>query len=493
MLTAIILSLLGGILLASLGFGFLLRQKNLALSRVRRERDEIEVEERRMFDFLHGLGVELAADCSTNQMHRIIVEGCIEVVGARGGALYVWDEKSRHLVPSYCSRDCPAVIPIPERIVERARTNNQTLPSFLRLHSVGENSFLGSCLSGGDPLLVENLRLHPDFKGTANPHQNHITLMAAPLFHRDTRLGVVVVGGDASENKFSKNDFEVFSSVAEQSGFALGNALIHQEAHEKRRLEEELRNASHIQQILLPDAPPQLEDYSFAAHNRPAKLVSGDYFDYITIDEDHFGVVIGDVSGKGIAASLITAMCRSVVRSNATGNHSPAAVLAAANRLIFPDVREDMFLSAIYLVLDRKSNRVRMARAGHTPALHWQKADGSIVAHEPPGLAIGLDAGDVFSRITTDFEFEMADGDTLLLFTDGATEAIDAKGLEFGRERLEGFMKLQLAKGCGASGFVDSLQEELARFEEGGEQGDDITLIAIEKRSIDASPSESQP
>ena len=112
-------------------------------------------------------------------------------------------------------------------------------------------------------------------------------------------------------------------------------------------------------------------------------------FDYVKVDENRYGVAIGDVCGKGIAASLIAAMCRSLLRSNVSGNPSPSSVLQSVNSTIFADIREDMFVSLLYLVLERESETVTLARAGHEPPLLFRRSTGEIESIEPPGMAAG--------------------------------------------------------------------------------------------------------
>jgi sigma-B regulation protein RsbU (phosphoserine phosphatase) len=282
------------------------------------------------------------------------------------------------------------------------------------------------------------------------------------------------------EEGFSQNDQEVFDSVSEQSSFALGSAIIHSEAAEKRRMERELTQASEIQRVLLPRQAPALTDYEVAADYRAARIVSGDYYDYLRVDEDRFGIAIGDVCGKGIAASLIMAMCRSNLRSGAHENLSPASVLHDVNRSIFPDIKEDMFVSLLYLILERGSDEITMARAGHEPPMLFRRATGEVELIEPPGLAAGIDKGPVFKRSVKDHRFKMESGDILLLYTDGLIECESRKIDEFGIDRLGESLKAHADSS--AEELVQAINAEVIEFSEGMAQSDDITLIAIEKR-----------
>src|SRR5205085_3319164 len=213
--------------------------------------------------------------------------------------------------------------------------------------------------------------------------------------------------------------------------------------------------------------------------NVPARQVSGDYFDYIKLDDERLGVAIADVSGKGVPASLIMAICRSVLRSQAAGNRSPADVLQKVNRQLYPDIKEDMFISMAYLILDHVSGAVTLARAGHDAPILFEHATGTASPVKPPGMVVGIDSGSVFDRITGDFALSLERDDCLLLYTDGVTEALDANGDEFGFDRM--IQCVHASAPEGAPALIARIIEELRTFVGSQPQNDDITLIAIRK------------
>jgi sigma-B regulation protein RsbU (phosphoserine phosphatase) len=302
----------------------------------------------------------------------------------------------------------------------------------------------------------------------------------APVKHGTRGLGVLVAARERTTS-FSQHELEMFVSLAEQCGFALGNAQAHQEAGAKRALESELKNASEIQRILLPEKAPDTPGFELAGRNIPAKLVSGDYYDFVPVGETHVGVTIADVSGKGIPAALLTAMCRSVLRAKAPFHPtSPAAALAALNRNLFPDIREDMFITIAYAVLPKDSGIVTLARAGHTDPFVWRQQSGHVEVIKSGGLAVGVDTGDVFERVTKDVAITMESGDVLLLYTDGINEATDHKGLEFGEERIK--TVLGLAAPNGAEAVVVALCDAVQTFAGSEPQADDITLVVVRRK-----------
>jgi len=458
------------------------RREHFERERVEAEKTEIEVEEKRFFGFLHGLGERLQEDDSIAAMHRYIVDGVAEVIGADAGILYLLDEATERLVPVCQSRETPPVLPVPEEIVSmpQAEAAENQYRSYIRLSALPpDRSLLWEAMKGDGTLYVPELSAVEAFQDRSDRFHGEVKLLAAPLIYGRKRVGVLAMTRKGGA-PFSENDRDVFGSVAEQSSFALGSAIIHGEAAEKRRMERELTQASEIQRVLLPRAAPALVDYEVSAVYQAARIVSGDYYDYLRVDDDRYGIAIGDVCGKGIAASLIMAMCRSNLRGRARDNLSPAAVLHEVNRSIFPDIREDMFVSLLYLIVERSSSEVTMARAGHEPPVLFRKGTGNAELIEPPGMAAGIDRGPVFKRAVKDHRFSMLPGDVLLLYTDGVIESEGPSGEEYGAERLmravERFHELCVEE------LLAAIVEDLAAFTGANPQIDDITLIAIAKR-----------
>lgn len=456
------------------------RRKDDTITRLIEEEKAILEEERRMFNFLHDLGEAISREDSQAAMYRLIVEGAMKVMESAGGALYLLDPTGRAMVPRYHSDKCVPLVEVPERIVTMARSNPAALLSFLRLHSIPlTGGVLGGVFQSQKVEVIEDLRKDDRMSGAGGGLQAGTTAMVGPLSFGPKHLGVLAVTAPRENRSYNANDFEVFRSLVEQCAFALANAMAHQAAAEKKQIEAELRSASDIQRILLPESDPTLPGFVIAGKNIPARVLSGDYYDYIPLADGCLGAVIADVSGKGTAAAIITAMCRSVLRFSAQAGASPATTLAAVNRQLWPDIREDMFISMIYLVLCPATNTLTLARAGHTHPLVWRSATGKVETLHSAGLAVGIDKGEVFERVTKDLKFELAPGDCLLLYTDGVNEALDSKGLEYGEERVQSTLAAFAPKGPQA--VVDGLIADVDKFLGGKRSHDDITLIALQK------------
>lgn len=449
--------------------------------RIRRRFRDLEGEEQRMFSFLHDLGLAIENEPSPTMLSRIIVDGIDKVVNARGGAVYFLGAGNTFLLPSYISEDCPPLIGIPVEVRKKAERDPRALESHIRLSRVPmEEGILGHCLAVGEPIHVTDVKNHPSFRDAFTRYTDDVEALLAPLRHAGKDLGVLVVARRHEDGGFSANDFAVFRSAADQSSFAIGNARVHREAHEKRAMESELQNAREVQRILLPQNDPVVAGFRISGTNLPARIISGDYYDYIDLGDRRFGIAIADVSGKGVPAGLLMAMCRSALRSVAPGRTSPSQVLAAVNRQLFPDIREDMFISMAYGILDEATGKLTISRAGHDPALLFRRESEAVELIRSPGLALGVDGGAVFERVTQDQEIELHPGDCVLLYTDGVREAVGLDDEEFGMERMSNAFKA--AAPLGSEAILLRMQEELRQFTGEGPQMDDITLVAIEKK-----------
>lgn len=443
------------------------------VSELERQRAEIEVEEDRVFDFLHGLGEAFSEGVRSSELHRLIVESAVRILDAHGGVLYLADKNDEVLSPAFISKGCPPMVDVPAHVLAQASSVPVALESFLRLHPVrrGEG-LIGRCWESGQAAVIEPKR-------GAGSAQEAQSALVGPLIYRRKILGVLGLANGPMSTPFRNADLKVFRAITEQGAFALYNEVVYHEAGEKRRMDNDLEIAREIQGILLPSSSPEVPGYQITGINIPARQVSGDYFDYIRIDPSRCGVVIADVSGKGVPASLIMAMCRSVLRSEAVQKTSASEVLRRVNQQLYPDIKEDMFISMAYLILDVEGGGVTMARAGHDAPLLYRAASREVEKLSPKGMALGIDSGEVFNRVCADFSFKLEAGDCILLYTDGATEALDADGAEYGLPRL--VESLQASAPHGPASVVSFVADDVKTFVGNCPQHDDITLIAIAK------------
>ncbi len=450
------------------------------IRRLERSHEEIQVEETLVFDFLHGLGEAFRETIRPQELHRLIVEGATRVLDAHGGALYVTDRTGGKLTPAFVSKGCPPLVDVPPSILQRAAATPIALESFLRLHTVGPGEgLIGRVWQTGQSVCLTEFSEAAELAKLRGSAFGSASIMAASLRYGNQDLGVLALAQGSTGSPFSQGDFVVFKSISEQSAFALYNAIIYSMANEKKRLDHDLEIARDIQRILLPSEAPAIDGFDISGINVPARQVSGDYFDYIQVDEERLGVAIADVSGKGVPASLIMAICRSVLRAEAARNPSPADVLRKVNRQLYPDIKEDMFISMAYLVLNHERDGVTLARAGHDAPLLYKQQSQTVIPLKPPGMVVGIDSGSVFDRLTIDFAVPLQRDDCLVLYTDGVTETLNAEGDEFGLDRM--MQSVRAGATNGAPAIVREIIEDVRDFTGSVPQNDDITLIAIRK------------
>ncbi|TAG09453.1 MAG: GAF domain-containing protein [Verrucomicrobia bacterium] len=462
---------------------FILRNQRRRSKRLQNRFKAFRSEEERLFLFLHDLAIAIEQTQPTsNKLSEIIVDGIDKVITARGGAIYLIESDPQFLIPSYISESCPPLVGIPVEIQKKAKRNASALESYIRLSRIPiDEGILGHCLSIGQYLHVKDLKYHPALRDSFTQYNENVSALIAPLRYAGKDLGVLAVARRAEDGVFTSNEFNTFRMAAEQSSFAIGNARLHRIAQEKTVIERELRNARDVQRILLPQADPRVSGFRISGMNLPARIISGDYYDYLNLNDHLLGIVIADVSGKGLPAGLLMAMCRSLMRSAARETFSASQTLAMVNRQLFPDIREDMFISMSYSILNTEAGSLTTCRAGHDPALLYRWSTNKVEMLRPQGLALGVDQGSVFERVTQEITVNLQRGDCVLFYTDGIKEAVNAQDEEFGIERLcEVFRK---AAPHGAETIMQEIQETLFQFTGEGPQMDDITMVVIEKHT----------
>ena len=471
---------LGLLVVSVAGWGITAYLQKRRIRRLERSHEEIQVEETLVFDFLHGLGEAFRETIRPQELHRLIVEGAVRILDAHGGALYVTDRTGGKLTPAFISKGCPPLVDVPSNILQQAAANPIALETFLRLRTVApREGVIGRVWQAGQAVCLNEFSEAPELAQLRGSAFGSVSVMATALRYGDQDLGVLALANGPMGAPFSQADLVVFKSIAEQSAFALYNATIYSMANEKKRLDHDLEIARDIQRILLPSEAPAIDGFQISGINVPARQVSGDYFDYIQVDQGRLGVAIADVSGKGVPASLIMAICRSVLRAEAARNPSPADVLRKVNRQLYPDIKEDMFISMAYLILGHQQDGVTLARAEHDAPLWYKRQSQTVMPVKSPGMVVGIDSGSVFDRLTVDFAVPLERNDCLVLYTDGVTETLNSEGDEFGVDRM--MQSVRASANDSAQAIVKRIIEDVREFTGSVPQNDDITVIAIRK------------
>ena len=300
--------------------------------------------------------------------------------------------------------------------------------------------------------------------------------LAVALVSQGELIGLLNLGPRLSEQDYSADDRALLSNLATQAGPAVRVAqLVRQqqiEAQSRERLEQELRVARLIQQTLLPKELPQLPGYALARYYQPARAVGGDFYDFIQLANGQWGLVVGDVTDKGVPAALVMATTRAILRGAAAQHDSPGKVLEQANDLLVPDIPRNMFVTCLYAILDPASGRLRFANAGHD--LPYRRHGTGALELRATGMPLGLLPGMGYEENETIVE----PGDTVLFYSDGIVEAHNPQREMFSFGRLQSLV----ADHGGGSTLIEFLLAELGRFTGAGwEQEDDVTMVTLQR------------
>jgi serine phosphatase RsbU (regulator of sigma subunit)/anti-sigma regulatory factor (Ser/Thr protein kinase) len=298
--------------------------------------------------------------------------------------------------------------------------------------------------------------------------------LAVPLVSQGELVGLLNLGPRLSDQDYSTDDRKLLNSLAAQAAPALQVAQLvrrqEAEARSRERIEQELRVATLIQQNFLPKQLPDLPGWHVSAYYRPAREVGGDFYDFVELPDGQIGLVIGDVTDKGVPAAMVMAATRSVLRASAQRVVSPGEVLGRVNELMCPDMPAKMFVTCLYGVLEPATGRFRFANAGHN--LPYVRTAEGTTELRATGMPLGLLPGIVYEET----EAVLEPGQVMLLHSDGVAEAHSAESEMFGFPRLLDVVGSRQDKGE----VIDRVLTELDRFTpHGWEQEDDITLVAL--------------
>jgi len=247
------------------------------------------------------------------------------------------------------------------------------------------------------------------------------------------------------------------------------------------RTEYEMETARGIQQSFLPESPPKIAGFELGALNKPARQVGGDFYDFIPISEGKMGIVIADVSGKGVPAALFMALSRAIVRANVHETITTSEAIEKANHLIAEEAKFGMFVTLFYAVLDSKRRLLQYVNAGHNPPLMLKHLASDLILLNANGIALGaLDDIRLEQK-----EVGLVADDIVVLYTDGIIEAVNDKGEQFGMDRLEKIISNNT--NLPAQQLADQINDEVQRFAQGQQQFDDLTLIVLKVTGADTS------
>ncbi len=336
----------------------------------------------------------------------------------------------------------------------------------------------GSVFESGESVLIPNAYADSRFNREFDRLTGYRTrsILCVPLKIKERVIGVSQVINKLDGSDFTEEDRETLSLLCANAAVAVENARLHQKILHNQQIEQDMAFAKSVQSSFLPDAMPRLEGFRFCAHYQPAREIGGDFYDFIPIDEERMGVLIGDVSGKGVPAALFMARFTTDFRLLAIREKDPEKLMRRINENVCERSCRGMFVTVFYMVVEKNSGEAVYVNAGHLPPVIWNSTTErfAILSREGgPPLGIVPDLHYSSARMTLD------PGSCVLLCTDGLMEAKNDRGEFFG---LGGIEKCLRAGSSEAETSLSRIGSSLSRFVGECPQADDITLVLSEFR-----------
>lgn len=303
---------------------------------------------------------------------------------------------------------------------------------------------------------------------------NHQLLLTVPLLIKNDIFGILLVQEAPGGLRFRARRLDIINGIAQQAALAVQNDRLQDEKVVRERLEAEVQFARQIQQTFIPETLPIRSGWDLAARWLTARQVGGDFYDVMELPGGRLGLFIADVADKGIPAALFMALTRTLVHAAVIETESPAEALRRVNDLLIPDTQQGMFVTAVYAVLYPDTGKLIYANAGHNPPL-WLTQAGKVERLTRTTMALGVVEGTDGEERT----IKLKKGDTLLLYTDGLSEAFSPTGDLFEEERIIAALQAEHSKS--AERILQSIEEKLEEFVGDVEQSDDLTMLLLKR------------
>jgi phosphoserine phosphatase RsbU/P len=418
-----------------------LEEENL---RLRRAVEELSI--------LNDLARAISASLNSEEIMQSIIRRSLRAMDAEQGVITLVDERANN----------------PMKTLVRAAVTSSAHEQFHLTQAL-----LGWMHLNKKPLLLNTPRTDERFRGI-NWDASIETLLCVPMMTKSELKGVLTVYNKKRGKTFSEEDQRLLAIIAAQSAQVVENARLNEREKQLLKMQEEVRLAARIQAELLPKTFPQIVGYDIAGKSIPAQLVGGDYFDFIPIDEHRLAICLGDVSGKGLPASLLMANTQATLRGQAFFNLSPKECIRHSNKLLNQSISTDKFVTLFYGILDCSRHELTFTNAGQDHPYLLSRNEQTRRLHTG-GTPLGM---------LEEFPFEeeaivLRAGDVIVMSSDGITEAINANQEQFGGDRLEAVINehWQLP----AADLIESILEAVTRHVGKTPQLDDMTLVVVKR------------
>jgi len=359
-------------------------------------------------------------------------------------------------------------------VVQIAGMKNISEQEIGTLVPTGEESLRDVVIAERKPIVVDDIRNDPRFRRLKSSGLSVGSMVVVPLVSHGGLIGVLYATKE-SEYGFVKDDVDVISAFADQATVAIENSRLIKKSIERERLLREVMVAQEMQKKLLPQVLPSSSAVEIDAVSTPAFEVGGDYYDFVHLDPVRIGIVVGDVSGKGVSAAFYMSEVKGIFQALSRMYPSPRDFMVKANDALIGSIDKHSFVSLIYAILDVATGRLTLSRAGHCPML--LVSDNGVQYIRPGGMGLGLTEGRVFEEAIEEHALQLMEGDVCVFYTDGLTEARNASDEEFGYERL--LAGAQRAREQSATGIKEEILNAVKTFSGSETHHDDLTLVVL--------------
>ena len=381
---------------------------------------------------------------------QIILETATKNLKADRGTVYLIDHKKKELWSKVLQGDLKVEIRLP----------------------IGKG-IAGYVAKTGKTIILTDAYKHPQFNQEVDKKTGYRTktMLCTPMKDRKgKKIGVIQIVNKLN-GYFSNDDIKFLDLLSLDACLAIENSRLFKAAVEKERIEKELEVAASIQKMILPKTIPQIDGFEIAGMNVPTKQVGGDYFDVIPLHEGKVALVIADASGKGVPAALLVSTLQACLRAYLESNMSLEKLVQRVNGVIFRNSTDNKFITFFIGILDPGSKKLEIVNAGHFPPLIVRNSN--LVKISNTGVILGCFESAQFVRE----EYLLESHDVLVMFTDGITEANNARGKTYGDERFEKIITQNCIKS--AHELKEIIYEDVKVFEGSAKQNDDITLLIL--------------
>jgi sigma-B regulation protein RsbU (phosphoserine phosphatase) len=403
---------------------------------------------------LNDIAIAVTSTQELENIVDLIVQKCVKHLKVEQGVVMLLDEKDNQN---------------PFRtMVRKQDTVADILPYRL------DTQLTGWMLKHQTPLLVNNFHNDERFKGISETESHIRSLLSVPMLLKGKMIGLLTVFNKRSESNFTPEDQRLLAIISAQSAQVIENARLYKREQDYVRFQEEMRLAGEIQVNLLPKVEPEIPGYQIAGRSIPAKDVGGDYFDFIPIEDDRLAFCLGDVSGKGMPAAMLMANVQATLRGITSPSITSKACIERSNTLLHKSTDPQKFVTLFYGILNTQTNELCYCNAGHdNPFL--LNSDGKVKRLQTGGIVLGFVPQFTFAEEKIPFQ----KGDLLVLYSDGITEAMNAKEEEFGEKRLEELIMAYRKES--ANRIIGKILETIETHVGNVPQMDDMTMVVLKR------------